>query len=238
MCSRASSIRTRTSTCRSAARSRPTISPAARARRARRHDDDRRLRAAHERRLARTTRSRRGTQRPPAKRAVDYAFHLTIADGRDETMNEIPKIINEQGVNSFKVFMAYKHVLHVDDETIFKTLQACREARRPGAGARRERRRDRGHHEGGARGRQDRADVARAHASGGTRRRSDPPRDSAGRGCGRPALRRARVERDGRRRDQRRTQTRAADLRRDLPAVSGLRHRGLFAARISPARTT
>ncbi|HTX57278.1 MAG TPA: dihydropyrimidinase [Candidatus Acidoferrales bacterium] len=62
------------------------------------------------------------------KACGDYAFHLTIADGRDETMNEIPKIIEEQGVNSFKVFMAYKHVLYVDDETIFKTLQACRDA--------------------------------------------------------------------------------------------------------------
>lgn len=62
------------------------------------------------------------------KACIDYGFHLTIADGRDETMNEIPKIINEQGVNSFKVFMAYKHVLYVDDETIFKTLQACRDA--------------------------------------------------------------------------------------------------------------
>ncbi len=62
------------------------------------------------------------------KACGDYAFHLTIADGRDETMNEIPVIINEQGVNSFKVFMAYKHVLYVDDETIFKTLQACRDA--------------------------------------------------------------------------------------------------------------
>jgi len=62
------------------------------------------------------------------KACGDYAFHLTIADGRDETMNEIPAIINEQGVNSFKVFMAYKHVLYVDDETIFKTLQACRDA--------------------------------------------------------------------------------------------------------------
>jgi dihydropyrimidinase len=62
------------------------------------------------------------------KACGDYAFHLTIADGRDETMNEIPKIISEQGVNSFKVFMAYKHVLYVDDETIFKTLRACRDA--------------------------------------------------------------------------------------------------------------
>ncbi len=62
------------------------------------------------------------------KACIDYGFHLTIADGRDETMAEIPKIIAEQGVNSFKVFMAYKHVLYVDDETIFKTLQACRDA--------------------------------------------------------------------------------------------------------------
>jgi len=59
------------------------------------------------------------------KACIDYAFHLTIADGRDETMAEIPKIIDEQGVNSFKVFMAYKHILQVDDETIFKTLQTC-----------------------------------------------------------------------------------------------------------------
>jgi dihydropyrimidinase len=62
------------------------------------------------------------------KACIDYAFHLTIADGRDETMAEIPKIIDEQGVNSFKVFMAYKHILQVDDETIFKTLQTCAKA--------------------------------------------------------------------------------------------------------------
>lgn len=62
------------------------------------------------------------------KACIDYAFHLTIADGRDETMNEIPQMIAQEGVNSFKVFMAYKHVLYVDDETIFKTLQACRDA--------------------------------------------------------------------------------------------------------------
>jgi dihydropyrimidinase len=43
-------------------------------------------------------------------------------------MAEIPAMIGEQGVNSFKVFMAYKHVLYVDDETIFKTLQACKAA--------------------------------------------------------------------------------------------------------------
>jgi len=62
------------------------------------------------------------------KAVVDYAFHLTIADGRDETMNEVAQIIEREGVNSFKVFMAYKHVLQVDDETIFKLLKACAKA--------------------------------------------------------------------------------------------------------------
>jgi dihydropyrimidinase len=57
--------------------------------------------------------------------SIDYAFHLTIADGRQETLEEIPVMIEQEGVNSFKCFMAYKHVLQVDDETIFRTMQAC-----------------------------------------------------------------------------------------------------------------
>ncbi len=64
-------------------------------------------------------------EKAAGKACIDYAFHLTIADGREETMDEIPRMIGEHGVNSFKVFMAYKHVLQVDDETIFKTLQTC-----------------------------------------------------------------------------------------------------------------
>jgi dihydropyrimidinase len=59
------------------------------------------------------------------KASIDYAFHLTIADGRPETIEEIPQMIDREGVNSFKVFMAYKHVLQVDDETIFKVLKAA-----------------------------------------------------------------------------------------------------------------
>ncbi len=64
-------------------------------------------------------------EKASGKACIDYAFHLTIADGREDTMNEIPVMIAQHGVNSFKVFMAYKHVLQVDDETIFKTLQTC-----------------------------------------------------------------------------------------------------------------
>ncbi len=59
------------------------------------------------------------------KASIDYAFHLTIADGRPETLEEIPVMIEREGVNSFKCFMAYKHILQVDDETIFRVMQAA-----------------------------------------------------------------------------------------------------------------
>jgi dihydropyrimidinase len=59
------------------------------------------------------------------KASIDYAFHLTIADGRAETLEEIPRMIEREGVNSFKCFMAYKHILQVDDETIFRVMQAA-----------------------------------------------------------------------------------------------------------------
>jgi dihydropyrimidinase len=61
------------------------------------------------------------------KASIDYAFHLTIADGRPETLEEIPRMIEREGVNSFKCFMAYKHVLQVDDETIFRVMQVAAE---------------------------------------------------------------------------------------------------------------
>jgi dihydropyrimidinase len=59
------------------------------------------------------------------KASIDYAFHLTIADGRSETLEEIPRMIEREGVNSFKCFMAYKHILQVDDETIFRVMQVA-----------------------------------------------------------------------------------------------------------------
>ncbi|HTX02321.1 MAG TPA: dihydropyrimidinase [Candidatus Acidoferrales bacterium] len=59
------------------------------------------------------------------KAVIDYGFHLTIADGRPETIAEIQRMIEDEGVNSFKVFMAYKGILQVDDETIFKVLKAA-----------------------------------------------------------------------------------------------------------------
>ncbi|MDQ0188678.1 dihydropyrimidinase [Alicyclobacillus cycloheptanicus] len=57
------------------------------------------------------------------KAAIDYAFHVMVGDMNEQVMNEIPHIVEDEGVTSFKVFMAYKNNLQVDDETLFRTLR-------------------------------------------------------------------------------------------------------------------
>ncbi|MGM9928480.1 MAG: dihydropyrimidinase [Bacillus sp. (in: firmicutes)] len=61
------------------------------------------------------------------KAAIDYSFHLMISEMNDQILNELPKVIEEEGITSFKVFMAYKNVFQADDETLFKTLVTAKE---------------------------------------------------------------------------------------------------------------
>lgn len=53
----------------------------------------------------------------------DYAFHCAVTDFNDRTRREIPRVINEHGINSFKTFMAYKGALMVDDRQMFELMQ-------------------------------------------------------------------------------------------------------------------
>lgn len=57
------------------------------------------------------------------KAAIDYSFHVMIGDLREDVMQEIPDVVEREGVTSFKVFMAYKGTFQVDDETLFRTLR-------------------------------------------------------------------------------------------------------------------
>lgn len=56
------------------------------------------------------------------KAVIDYGFHLMIGEINERVLAEIPQVIEEEGITSFKVFMAYKNVLQADDETLFRTL--------------------------------------------------------------------------------------------------------------------
>src|SRR3954462_10118192 len=59
------------------------------------------------------------------KAMIDYGYHIAVTD-LDEggTLEELASL-PEQGVTSYKLFMAYKNVLQVDDETLFRAMQVA-----------------------------------------------------------------------------------------------------------------
>ncbi|MGP7818183.1 dihydropyrimidinase [Niallia sp. 01092] len=61
------------------------------------------------------------------KAVIDYGFHLMISEVNDNVLREIPEIIEEEGITSFKVFMAYKNVFQASDATLFRTLITAKE---------------------------------------------------------------------------------------------------------------
>ncbi|MGC5774458.1 dihydropyrimidinase [Paenibacillus pabuli] len=61
------------------------------------------------------------------KAAIDYGFHLMIGEMNDQVLEELPQIIEEEGVSSFKVFMAYKNQFQADDGILLQTLQKAKE---------------------------------------------------------------------------------------------------------------
>ena len=60
------------------------------------------------------------------KAVADYGFHMICTDLPDERLPELKGLI-DQGVSSFKLFMAYPGVFLVDDGVIFKAMTAAGE---------------------------------------------------------------------------------------------------------------
>lgn len=61
-------------------------------------------------------------QKAEGKTAIDYGFHLIVTDLPDARLPELKQVILNEGVPSFKLFMAYPGVFLVDDGTIFKAM--------------------------------------------------------------------------------------------------------------------
>jgi dihydropyrimidinase len=60
------------------------------------------------------------------KALIDNGFHIAVTDLREGgTLEELARLPEEHGVTSYKLFMAYKDSLMVDDETLFKTMQVA-----------------------------------------------------------------------------------------------------------------
>ncbi|MCO5995241.1 dihydropyrimidinase [Actinoallomurus rhizosphaericola] len=54
--------------------------------------------------------------------AVDYAFHMILSDVTEDTLKEMDALVDE-GVTSFKLFMAYPGVFYSDDGKILRAMQ-------------------------------------------------------------------------------------------------------------------
>src|SRR5213083_1424479 len=61
------------------------------------------------------------------KTLIDYGFHIAVTDLDDGGTLEELAMLPEQGITSYKLFMAYKGALMVDDETLFKTMEVAAE---------------------------------------------------------------------------------------------------------------
>ncbi len=60
------------------------------------------------------------------KAAIDYAFHLVVTDLPERRVPEMRRLADE-GVTSYKLFMAYPGVLLADDATIFRAMRKAGE---------------------------------------------------------------------------------------------------------------
>src|SRR5215213_1461548 len=53
----------------------------------------------------------------------DYSFHMAVTDFNDTTKAEIKTMIQEEGITSFKTFMAYKGALMIDDRQMIGLME-------------------------------------------------------------------------------------------------------------------
>jgi dihydropyrimidinase len=60
-----------------------------------------------------------------AKPVIDVGFHIGVTDLREGgTLDDLAKLPDE-GITSYKLFMAYKGAVMVDDETLFKAMEVA-----------------------------------------------------------------------------------------------------------------
>jgi dihydropyrimidinase len=59
--------------------------------------------------------------------ACDYTFHLGVTRFDEETAEKLKVAVEEEGIASFKVFLAYKGAFGIDDHELYQTLKTAKE---------------------------------------------------------------------------------------------------------------
>ncbi len=58
---------------------------------------------------------------------VDYAFHMILGGVDDDALKAMDQLVTDEGITSFKLFMAYPGVFYSDDGQILRAMQTARE---------------------------------------------------------------------------------------------------------------
>ncbi|ATW24839.1 dihydropyrimidinase [Candidatus Formimonas warabiya] len=61
------------------------------------------------------------------KSYTDYGFHMAITEWNDRIAREMDRLVQEEGVSSFKFYLAYKNLLQVDDGVLLEALGRSKE---------------------------------------------------------------------------------------------------------------
>jgi len=62
-----------------------------------------------------------------AKATSDYSFHMAITRWGEQTADEMRAVVRDHGITSFKVFMAYKGAIMVDDHALYQVMKVAAE---------------------------------------------------------------------------------------------------------------
>jgi len=62
-----------------------------------------------------------------AKATTDYSFHMAITGWNENTANEMRAVVRDHGITSFKVFLAYKGAIMVDDHALYQVMKTAAE---------------------------------------------------------------------------------------------------------------
>jgi dihydropyrimidinase len=57
---------------------------------------------------------------------IDYAFHMILGGVDDDSLKAMDQLVTDEGVTSFKLFMAYPGVFYSDDGQILRAMQKAR----------------------------------------------------------------------------------------------------------------
>lgn len=66
-------------------------------------------------------------QEKSQKAIGDYSYHMAVTDFNDHTAKEVVQLIKEEGITSFKTFMAYKGALMIDDGQMVQLMKIVKE---------------------------------------------------------------------------------------------------------------